>query len=276
MTKKILSKRVIALSMATVMAIGSVTTAFAGEWKKDNIGWWWQNDDGSYAKSEWKWLDGNKDGVSECYCFNASGYMFANTTTPDGYTVNADGQWTENGVVKTKQTGVQSTAGQNRQYGTPDEKGCYRTDEYDPETGISMAALDMLRNNSREANAKYGEIPEQSVETLDWIGIDYQNGLYVEYIKRSDEIRELDPEWYAATNGTISYLFCSSENISKGFDYGSDKLTKKEKYEILKSKGFDAELSKVDPCTWGTITRSDGTEVYIQDNVGLTISMHQK
>lgn len=75
-------------------------------WQQDANGWWWKNDDGSsYPVNCWRWLDGNKDGVAECYYFNAYGYMLANTTTPDGYFVNADGAWAEpNGAVHTMQS----------------------------------------------------------------------------------------------------------------------------------------------------------------------------
>lgn len=34
-------------------------TSFAGEWKQDNTGWWYQNDDGSYPVNSWKEIDGN-------------------------------------------------------------------------------------------------------------------------------------------------------------------------------------------------------------------------
>lgn len=80
---------------------------FAGKWKSDEVGQWYQNDDGSYPVSTWQWIDGNRDGVSESYYFNENGYMLANTVTPDNYTVNADGAWTVNGVVQTQ---GQSTA----------------------------------------------------------------------------------------------------------------------------------------------------------------------
>ena len=40
--------------------------------------------------NSWQWIDGNGDGVSESYYFDGNGYMLFNTTTPDGYTVNAD------------------------------------------------------------------------------------------------------------------------------------------------------------------------------------------
>ncbi len=74
----------------------------AGAWKQDAAGWWWQNEDGSYPAGVWEWIDGDEDGTAECYYFNAAGYMLANTTTPDGYTVNADGAWVENGEVQSR------------------------------------------------------------------------------------------------------------------------------------------------------------------------------
>lgn len=86
----------------TAMAISMGLTAFAGAWQQDATGWWWQNDDGSYPVSCWQWIDGNGDGTAESYCFNTSGYMYANTVTPDGYTVNADGAWVVDGVVQTQ------------------------------------------------------------------------------------------------------------------------------------------------------------------------------
>lgn len=95
-------KKIVALVMAMAMVVGSNMTVFAAGWQQNATGWWWQNDDGSWPANSWQWLDGNRDGVAECYYFDGNGYMLANTTTPDGYTVNADGAWTVNGVVQTQ------------------------------------------------------------------------------------------------------------------------------------------------------------------------------
>lgn len=108
---KKMMKKAILIAVTGLMVVGTVMTSFAGSradgvkgnWKKNHIGWWWQNEDGSWPSARWEWLDGNQDGVAECYYFDASGYMLANTVTPDGYQVNADGAWIENGVVATKQ-----------------------------------------------------------------------------------------------------------------------------------------------------------------------------
>ena len=100
------------LTLATLLSAFSPLTSFAGEWKSDNNGWWYQNDDGSYPKNTWQWIDGNKDGVSESYYFNENGYLLTNTTK-DGCTVNGDGAWTVNGVVQTQGQKVASNTAQS-------------------------------------------------------------------------------------------------------------------------------------------------------------------
>ena len=46
----------------------------------------------------WQWIDGN------CYYLDAQGQnegaLYRNTTTPDGYAVDAEGRWVVNGVVQ--------------------------------------------------------------------------------------------------------------------------------------------------------------------------------
>jgi len=125
------------------------------------------------TENSWQWLDGNGDGAAECYYFDGNGYMLANTTTPDGYMVNADGAWMENGAVQTKQVGQMP---QDTVTGVPS------TSEYNA-NGISLAALDMI-NGNRESNKKYGEVAvygnpedEYGVEYV----VKYANGISVQY-----------------------------------------------------------------------------------------------
>ena len=75
-------------------------SSYAGTWILDNVGWWWQNDDGSWPASRWEWLDGNRDGLAECYYFDNRGYCMLSGVTPDGYNVNSSGAWVENGIVQ--------------------------------------------------------------------------------------------------------------------------------------------------------------------------------
>lgn len=99
-----MKRKLLTVLCTTVLSLSMCIPAFAGQWVSNANGWWWQNDDGSWPANSWQWLDGNQDGISECYFFNQDGYLLVNTTTSDGHKVNADGAWTENGVVQTKGT----------------------------------------------------------------------------------------------------------------------------------------------------------------------------
>ena len=82
----------------------SANLVFASGWTKgiSKNAWWFDFGNGDYFKSSWQWIDGNQDGIAECYCFDENGWMYENTTTPDGYTVNENGAWTVNNIVQTK------------------------------------------------------------------------------------------------------------------------------------------------------------------------------
>ena len=97
------------LSTAVFMAAFAVN-AYAGRWVQDSTGWWYDWGNGSWPASSWQWIDGNSDGVAECYYFDRFGYCMVNTTTPDNYQVNASGAWVESGVVQTRNVGVQKSS----------------------------------------------------------------------------------------------------------------------------------------------------------------------
>ena len=101
-----LRKKLIALSALTLSLI-MVVPVFADNpvgWQKNETGWWY----GTNATGT-TWYH---DGISECYYFAPNGYIVTNGKTPDGYDVNADGQWTINGVVQTIGAAVAQAAGQ--------------------------------------------------------------------------------------------------------------------------------------------------------------------
>jgi|GEM_PF-5592447 len=98
-----MNKGIIVCVTAAALSAAITGTAFAGTWERNGRGWWYaSNDSGSeWFTDGWYWIDGNGDGIAECYRFNQSGYMEENSS-PDGYTVNADGQWAVGGVIQTK------------------------------------------------------------------------------------------------------------------------------------------------------------------------------
>ena len=126
-------------ALSILMATTQVTPAFAGSWKREQSGWSYINDNGAKAvgwtktPSGWYYLDSTglmktgwlqdvdgkwyfldtAKGIQEgkmltgwnwidgyCYYFDIqSGALLVNTTTPDGYKVNADGKWEKDGKV---------------------------------------------------------------------------------------------------------------------------------------------------------------------------------
>lgn len=99
-------KWLLLLTLVMGMVMSMSFTALAAVWKTgaelNQSRWWYDNEDGTYARGGWQWIDGNQDGTAECYYFDGEGWMAAGGTTPDGYEVNADGAWIQNGVVQTK------------------------------------------------------------------------------------------------------------------------------------------------------------------------------
>ena len=67
-------------------------------------GWWYENDDGSYCRNGWDWIDGDHDGWAQCYYFGNSGYLQMNAGYAQTNTGHADGYeidkmcWSVNGV----------------------------------------------------------------------------------------------------------------------------------------------------------------------------------
>ena len=130
--------------------LGADRSLSNGEWVKDEKGWWYKRQDGSYPKSAWGyeayngksywyyfldsgymatgWVDLNgskyylfpgSDGWmgrmltgwqwidGYCYYFgtdsgNNEGHLYRNEKTPDGYQVDNEGRWIENGVLQIK------------------------------------------------------------------------------------------------------------------------------------------------------------------------------
>ena len=100
MSKGKILTTVAAVSVAAMMTVD----VYAAGWQHNMTGWWYGTNETNttWHANCWQWIDGNNDGITECYYFDQNGYMLASTTTPDGFTVNADGAWTVNSVVQTK------------------------------------------------------------------------------------------------------------------------------------------------------------------------------
>jgi len=145
---------------------------------------------GEKQSGGWMWIDADGDGTRECYYFDTNdGHMYVSTTTPDGYTVNEKGQWTENGIVQTKtRTNITNTQTNENADNIP----AYDPAGYLP-NGLSKTAF-LMANNTRDQNKVYGEI---RVVTPDE---------YYTYIARI-EAGEIEPGALRGTNTGLTVYY---------------------------------------------------------------------
>lgn len=200
-----MKKNVATLMTAAVMTAAMTMTAFAGEWKQDAKGWWWQNDNGGYPSNEWAWLDGNRDGVSECYFFSSDGYLLVNTTVEGQYAVNADGAWVADGVVQTKAAeaaaaGAQEQTQTQAQY-SDDYSGIYQVPFYEMDGSVTTQTLsieyDAAANNILVTSSRFGALGMYTYGGTDFRGYIF---FELETEEEKDAIFYLAPgqiEWWS-------------------------------------------------------------------------------
>jgi len=101
-----------------------VMAANEAQWKRNDKGWWYEEADGSYLTNAWKLIKDKWyyfDGIGYMvenrwignYYLGADGAMLVNTSTPDGYYVDATGKWVE-GVRNTVNISKTSGSGTKR------------------------------------------------------------------------------------------------------------------------------------------------------------------
>ena len=175
-----MKKRWIALTLGLTLALGTSMTSLAAGWQQNSTGWWYGTnaDNSTWHSNGWQWIDGNGDGVAECYYFDANGYMLANTTTPDGYMVNANGAWTIDNFTQTKVVEKNDPA----DIPATDPATGYN------ELGVSLAVVDMLENTIEENAAIYGVKNKTEYEASSEILVEYNNGIKINYFKGMPDI----------------------------------------------------------------------------------------
>lgn len=105
-------KKTAIIALSAGLSVLTTIPALASGWQKNETGWWYGTnaDNSTWYSNGWQWIDGNGDGIAECYYFDANGYMAENTVI-DGSSVDGNGAWTVNGVVQTKQVETQQNEG---------------------------------------------------------------------------------------------------------------------------------------------------------------------
>lgn len=150
-------KKLILAIAAMIASLSFSIPVFAAGWVQNATGWWYDNGNGTWPAAQWCWIDGNNDGIAESYYFDRYGYCLMNTVTPDGYTVNSSGAWTENGVVQTKNVGYSGESDSEQSIiGT--YSGYYTASQ--GKTGITIEIYDDL--NETWAKVHFYNLPDMN------------------------------------------------------------------------------------------------------------------
>ena len=179
-----------------------------GEWKQDSKGWWFRYEDGTYPKSEWKEIDGNR------YYFEASGYRVTGLKSIEGVTYYFD----ENGVMQTGFVSIEETTYYFDENGVMqtgfvsieettyyfDENGIMQTawvqmgdDYYYFHEDGTMARSEWVEGGQYyvDENGKWikGKTKERGMWKQDAVGYWYQNedGTYPK-----NQWKQIDGKWY--------------------------------------------------------------------------------
>lgn len=134
--------------------------AMAGEWKQDQTGWWYDHGDSTYAQNGWEWVDGR------CYYFNQEGYCLLDTTTPDGYTVDASGAWTVDGAVQLQEAPAQEEAAAVPETAAPEVNQIGSLSVQTPDGFVLVDHADNLYVYGDTAGTRAISIASQSAEEL--------------------------------------------------------------------------------------------------------------
>lgn len=169
-------KKIFTMVMSLVMITMFNTTCFAAGWQQNAVGYWYENEDGTWPSNTWQWIDGNRDGKAECYYFDENGYMLSNTITPDGYLVNLDGAWMENGVVQIQNVPV---AAENR------------SDSTDIESDITSTVEINTMAEAEQYAKKVWEIVNQERQSAGKASLEWDDSLAVCAAKRAEELVEV-------------------------------------------------------------------------------------
>ena len=146
------------LVTAVLLALAVSAPVSAGVWKTgedESESWWYDHQDGTWAVG-WELIDGNGDGIGEWYLFDEDGWLITDYMTKDGYEVDQNGAWVQNGqVVRVRMDGSGTTSGGGTTSGssTTSQSGAGSSGN----SGVSQAAADVPQGKFRMDRLIYND-----------------------------------------------------------------------------------------------------------------------
>lgn len=184
-------KKVLAVILTGALTASLSLTAFAGQWQKDENGWWWQEDDGSYPVNTVKFIDADSDGTGEGYYFDENGYVYRCTVAGDesvGLSLDA---WLSTQLPQKTGDQVQHNEGYN-----PEHPLANKIDEWGLRVPVDYYGFSIIGSESLQARLT-GQM-------------DYYN-----YLDIANYAPLVDGMYVAERNGTTFYVDEESYNAQK-------------------------------------------------------------
>ena len=216
-------KKVAILALSAGLSVLTVIPAFASGWQKNETGWWYGTnaDNTTWYSNGWQWIDGNSDGIAECYYFDVNGYMAENTVI-DGYTVDVNGAWTVNGVVQTKQVGGQQNNTELQRW-----IGTYvKTDDQN-------SWIEIYDANEGGITVEYQLCASSMINTDDEHNLTFQNGDTTRAYGAVSPIDRGVGHIITAIDLPETYELMGDGNIKITFAYDDEEATRQETWTAL-------------------------------------------
>ena len=232
-----MKKLIVAAAAAGLSMLFSVTP-FAAGWELgtgDHASQWKYVNADNTLDTGWHVIDGNGDGIAEWYYFDNEGWLLTSTTTPDGYTVNENGAWVQNGQVVTEKVGgaQAGTAAQTAETGTQTAESDAKADAasrmqkgryfmYNVVTNGVTQKLSM--NVLYQSFYEFASVTDKSVILLhtvtDTYGVSTQ--MYVTFDKQSDgtyKAKVNDGYTLLQMNPEEKWIYVGEPDFSRGHIY---------------------------------------------------------
>ena len=146
------------LVTAVLLALSASVPVSAGVWKTgedDPESWWYDHQDGTWAVG-WELIDGNGDGIGEWYLFDEDGWLITDYMTKDGYELDQNGAWVQNGqVVRVRMDGSGAASGSETASGGG--TGNTGAAQSSGNTGAAQAAADVPQGKYRMDRLIYND-----------------------------------------------------------------------------------------------------------------------
>lgn len=209
-------------------------------WVKDTKGWRYFLSNNQYYKNEWRWINSSDYHKAYCYYFDQNGYIYLDTITPDGYYVNADGQWS-NPITKEAWTqesyAIYTTNNITTVTGIVANTGTNIIDT----TGITISSSGVAAGSSRNLRNNIADMNNVSiVDKLELNGTTYKNLICFEsngawltvkmgkYTRLKLKVAVKDS--YIDETAYRLLIYVNDEEIDE-IDFDSEKYTRLDSYE---------------------------------------------